>query len=98
VSNTEITLVPGQDGDEDGNGWTPRLAVDHDGRELYVIVGEEVGGMVEGVPPEVFEALRVRIQVCRSCANDAHEATGLPFYSMARLEEPGFEFKIMVQP
>jgi hypothetical protein len=55
-----IVLFPGQSGDvETGEGWMPRVALDHDeGSELYVVVGEEVGGMVEGVSAPTFEAIR----------------------------------------
>jgi hypothetical protein len=61
---SEIELLPADDGGEDGDGWRPRLAVDHDSsaNELYVIVGEEVGGMVEGVTAEMFELLRRRME------------------------------------
>jgi hypothetical protein len=62
MSDTEFELVPAAPGDEDGNGWRPRLAVDHEGSEMFVIVGEEVGGMVEGVDAETFRLLRERIE------------------------------------
>lgn len=40
----------------------------------------------------------VALLMCRSCANDAHEATGVPVYSAARLNEPNYEFKVLAQP
>lgn len=63
MSDTEIVLFPGKSGDEDGNGWLPSLVLDHDSdrSELYVIVMDEAEGMAEGVPSEVFEAVRTRL-------------------------------------
>lgn len=64
MSDTEVDLFPGRepvDRFAEG-GWLPRVALDHDGgHEMYVIVGEQVGGMVEDVPAEAFEAIRERL-------------------------------------
>lgn len=61
-TDTEIKVLDRIDGDEDGNGWEPGLSLDHDGRsELYVIIGEEVRGMVEGVSAAMYERLRQRL-------------------------------------
>lgn len=59
----EIELFAGEPGDpETGKGWMPRVALDHgSGSELYVIVGEEVAGMAEGVDTATFEAIRRRL-------------------------------------
>ncbi len=58
----EIELFAGRPGDDDGEGYMPRIALDHgptdSGYELYVIVGEEVEGMAEGVDAPTFEAIR----------------------------------------
>lgn len=64
MTDTGIELVPGIDGGEDGEGWEPRVALDHGGdgsNELYVIVGEEVGAMVEGVSDATWERIKARL-------------------------------------
>ena len=61
MADTEIELIPGVPGDDDGEGWSPRVALDHDGWELYVIVGEEVAGMVEGVNDATWERIKARL-------------------------------------
>jgi hypothetical protein len=64
MRDSEIVLLEGVDGDEDGNGWQPALSLDHGGpghSELFVIVGEEVTGMAEGVTDEMFEQLRAKL-------------------------------------
>jgi hypothetical protein len=60
MSDTEIVLFAGCDGDEEGEGYAARVALDHDAKrnELYVIVGEEAAGMAEGVSATAFEAIR----------------------------------------
>lgn len=64
MSDTEIVLFAGTPATDDPDDkWLPSLTLDHDAnrRELYVIVCEEAAGMAEGVPVEVFEAVRDRI-------------------------------------
>lgn len=63
----EIELFAGGSGDEEtGEGWMPRVALAHgptdEGSELYVIVGEEVAGMAEGVDAPTFEAIRRKVE------------------------------------
>lgn len=64
----ELELFKGRDPVDpfaEESGWLPRIALDHDGgHELYVIVGEEVGGMIEDVPAEAFAAVRERLSRC----------------------------------
>lgn len=59
----EVVLYEGRDGDDQGDGWLPEVSLTHDGsrRELYVNVGEEMGGMCEGVDDEVFQIIRSRL-------------------------------------
>lgn len=64
MSDTEIVLFAGTSATDDPDDtWLPSLSLDHDAgrRELYVIVGEEAAGMAEGVPAEVYEAIRARL-------------------------------------
>lgn len=58
-----VVLFEGDSGDSEGVGWLPAVWLEHDaGRhELYVGVGEEVGSMTEGVPPEVYAKITERL-------------------------------------
>lgn len=61
---SDVVLHPGAAGDDDGDGYIPRVALEHegeDGHELYVIVGEETGGMIEGVPFEAMDGIADRV-------------------------------------
>lgn len=66
-----VILDPGAQGDpETGDGWRPRIALEHDAErhELYVIVGEETGSMTEGVSTESFEEIRRRLHLLNSAS------------------------------
>lgn len=57
-----VVLDPGDSSNEDI--WLPQITLEHEGEgghELYVVVGEEVGGMIEGVPYESFERITKRL-------------------------------------
>jgi hypothetical protein len=68
MSDTEVDLFKGRepvDRFAEDDGWLPRIALDHDGgHEMYVIVGEEVSGMVEDVPVKAWEKIRERLSRC----------------------------------
>lgn len=54
-----VILDPGNpSGDDD---WRPEVSLEHEGSELFVIVGEEAAGMAEGVSAESFEVIRARL-------------------------------------
>lgn len=61
MTDDRLVLFSGRDGHpETGEGWLPSLWLQHegeDGHELYVGVGEEVGGTTEGVPYAIYAAL-----------------------------------------
>lgn len=60
----KVVLHPGHPGDpETGDGWMPEISLEHHGTraELYVIVGEEAGGMIEGVSAEQFAQIAPRL-------------------------------------
>lgn len=58
-----VVLHPGHPGDADGNGWMPEVSLEHDGErsEMFVIVGEETGGMIEGIGVDQFEQIAQRL-------------------------------------
>lgn len=69
MNDSLVILDPGAKGDpETGDGWRPRIALEHDAErhELYVIVGEETGSMTEGVSKESFEEIRRRLALLDS--------------------------------
>jgi hypothetical protein len=64
MDDDRIVLFEGAEGDpETGEGWMPSVWLEHEGEgchEMYVGVGEEIGGTTEGVSAEAFEAIRAR--------------------------------------
>jgi hypothetical protein len=58
---SKVTLHPGADGDE--HTWMPEITLEHDGQrdEMYVIVGEEAGGMIEGIGSDQFAEIAKRL-------------------------------------
>lgn len=55
----DVILDPGRSGDD----YRPAVTLEHDARrsELYVVVGEEVGGMIEGVSEGSFRVIKQRL-------------------------------------
>lgn len=99
----EATRVAGVDGDMEwlaaGLVKIARFPVDE--AVKYVEVGwNGTGDLRFNVSAHNDERRRLMlVRMCRSCANDAYGDIGMPFYSLARLNEEGpFEMKIMDQP
>lgn len=59
TNESKVILAPGNAADDDS--WRPEVSLEHQGSELYVVVGEEVGGMVEGVSEASFAEIRGRL-------------------------------------
>lgn len=61
TQDEEVVLHPGGGSDDH---WMPKLTLEHHGTrsEMYVNVGEEAGGMIEGVSPEQFELVARRLR------------------------------------
>lgn len=61
MTDDRVILDPGNPADDDT--WRPEVSLEHGGdrNELYVVVGEEVGGMIEGVSSESWEAIKRRL-------------------------------------
>lgn len=65
MSDEDPILDPG---DPSEANWRPAVSLQHDAErhELYVVVGEEVGSMTEGVSTASFEEIRRRLALLDS--------------------------------
>lgn len=64
MNDSPVVLDPGNEGDvTTGDGWRPQITLEHDAQrsELYVNVGEETAGMIEGVSAANWEAIKGRL-------------------------------------
>ena len=64
MADDRVVLFAGAEGDPvTDDGWMPAVWLEHEGpagHEMFIGVGEEVAGMVEGVDAATFEAIRAR--------------------------------------